>query len=68
MKVSYETNIDRGEPVAHLEKDGTLVFKDTADNEMLYVTSEGKCGYCADFDTEYIVKAFYKGDTITITF
>lgn len=68
MKVSYNTDIDRGEPVAYLEKDGTLVFKDVADGKLVFVTSDGECGRYTSFDPEYIVEAFYKGDKITITF
>lgn len=68
MEVSYETDIDRGEHVAYLEKDGTLVFKDVADGRLVFVTSDGECGRYTDFGPEYIEKVFYKGDKITIIF
>lgn len=61
-------SIDRGEPVAYLEEDGTLVFKDVVDGKLVFVTSDGECGTCIDLNPECIAKAFYKGDTITITF
>ena len=67
MRVSYETDIDRGEPVAYVEIDGALIIKGKNYN-YVYIDEDGSCGSYPDFDLEYVVKTFYKGDKITITF
>lgn len=67
MKVSYEIGIDRGEPVAYLEMDGSLLVKGK-DGHYVYLDTDGGCGSYLGSDLGHVVKAFYKGDTVTITF
>lgn len=67
MKVSYEADIDRGEPVVYMEIDGALIIKGNH-GHYVYIDEDGECVSYSDFDLEHVVKTFYKGPKITITF
>ena len=70
MKFHYNTDTDRGEPVAYIDCDGDLIVKDENDDGVLFSSDHTDVLLDAGWEPHGrgVKHRFYKGDSVTITF
>lgn len=70
MKFEYDGEEDDRECVAYLDLDGILCIKGHGDSEPLLLSEDGSTYHSWAFtpDRSDVVRKFYHGDKITITF
>lgn len=69
MKFEYDKEEDRGEVVAVISDTGNLVVRNTETGDFtIALCKAGFCHNAASVDMDSVVRKFYRGDKITITF